>query len=1105
MSSTPHRGSRRLTRGLTAAAAGLALAFGGIVAAPAATAAAADLPSVIPSIDGWEQSSGVFTVPDDLRITYESESLASVADITADELATIYAGADAVAGATGNITLSIDDSRDDLGAEGYDLTVGEQITVTAATRTGVFYGTRTLTQMLTQQATIPQGSLVDVPEYEERGVTLCACVINISPDWIDRLIEEMSYLKLNTLMVEMKLKVDAYPETNTWSYYTKDDVAALVEKAERYGIDVIPEINSPGHMEIWLENLPELQLTNEQTGEKDEVRMDITKDASFDFYTDLIDEYSQVFTSDYWHMGVDEYMLGSGYSNYPQILEFAHENFGADATENDVVAWYVNKVNDYVKSKGKTLRIWNDGVMTDNKAVDFDTDIVVEHWNQAGSSVTPQQFINWGHDIVNVSNALYMVRGGYGVNSANLYNSDWTPEEFYGSTVTEGTDKIRGARLSMWPDAGTPNEAENTTEDRMFEALRFVAQSTWSASTPWDTYDGFSAAMDEIGRPPLWNNAERLPVDDGSYTIAAADGAGALTPGDGGSVALSDSGSPLTLTHTDDGYYSITSSDGRCLDVSREGTMRLDVPVEIGADIALSTCSDTTIQKWQLKRVDGGFTIVNAASQQHLSISDELIDVPVSHEEPKTVADGRIVQTPADWGQTVWTVDGAVAMVASLSSNSAAPGESLNATITVTNSSDTGVTGAEIRIADAAEGWTAFSDSAEIGDVAPLSTANSEFTLYNATGAGGAGTFAFELVDAEGAVVASASVMVNSLCATETMQPTAVSDVSSEQLSGEPAPNGPADAAIDGDAATYWHSQWSAPEAQYPHEIVIDLGESTEVCGAWYTARSGGGSGSANGRIADYEVYGSESTSTIDGEWGEPLTTGTFANISEPQLAEFEPQSIRYIKLVATSEVNGNPWATIAELTAAGPAAAAPTYDASLSLGADSAAPSDEVSATGAGFAPGESVVVDMATPSAERVSASAASDSVVTATADVNGSVSVTFTVPEDSAEGEYSITATGAVTGASASASLVVAAADGGGGDGDGDAPGTDEGDGPGSDDDGSAAPSDPDDSDAGSVLPVTGADILGTLLASLAALIAGGALLYGARRATLRSAKK
>src|SRR5699024_1241485 len=150
--------------------------------------------------------------------------------------------------------------------------------------------------------------------------------------------------------------------------------------------------------------------------------------------------------------------------------------FGQDATENDVVAWYVNRVNRHVQEKGKTLRIWNDGVITDNEVVDFDTDIIVEHWNNAASEVYPQTFVDWGHDVVNVSNSLYMVRGGYGVDTRDLYESDWTPTTFFDGEVATGPEQIRGARMSIWPDDGTPDEAENTTEERMAEPMRLVAR-----------------------------------------------------------------------------------------------------------------------------------------------------------------------------------------------------------------------------------------------------------------------------------------------------------------------------------------------------------------------------------------------------------------------------------------------------------------------------------------------------------------------------------------------------------------------------------------------------------------------------------------------------
>lgn len=1006
---------RRVRTALAATFTSATLIVGSLALTAPAAAASAPLPDVIPSIDGWQQAEGVFTASDDIAIVADAanERLTSTAEILRDELRPDYPSANVAAtdAGAGDIELRIDETRDDLGEQGYDLEVGESVVVVGADAAGVFNGTRTVLQMLTQQDTLPRGSVIDVPEYAERGVTVCACVINISPEFIDRLIEDMAFLKLNTMLIELKVKVDGYPQTNTWSYYTKDDVRALVEKAERYGIDVIPEINSPGHMEIWLENMPELQLTNESTGAKDEVRMDITKDASFDFYTDLIDEYFEVFETDYWHMGVDEYMLGSGYANYPQIKRFAEQEFGVGATEDDVVAWYVNKINDYVKSKGKSLRIWNDGVMRDNQFVDFDTDILIEHWNQAGSSIRPQQFIDWGHQVANISNSLYMVRGSYGVNSKGLYESGWTPEQFYGQKVTRGTDQITGARMSIWPDGGTPQEAENTTEARMFEPLRFVAQTTWTDARPWATYAEFKTAMDTIGRAPLWENAERQPLAAGAYTLTAD--AGSLALGEGAATELADAGETFTFTPTSDGYYTITASDGRCLSLANDGTMRLNVPVEIGADVTVSACGTTTLQKWQVRKVDGGYTVANAASQQFLSVSDGLTDVPVAREGFKDVPDGRVVQTPADWGRTVWTVIGDLSVTVTPGFVSAAPGHSTEVTVSISNSTADAVAGATLRVT-AADGWTALPATVAVDEIAPTDRSEVAVTLFNATATSGAGDFRFELVDADGEVIAAGQTQANAVCAAGTLQPTAVSAVSSEQRSGEPAPSGPATAAIDGDPATYWHSQWSPTNAPYPHAIVVDLGAEQSVCGLVYTGRSSTGSGGANGRIGDYEVYASADVSTIDGEWGDAIAAGTFANTAQAQMAGFPAQTARYLKLVALSEVNGNPWATIGELAAAGPAAEAPTYEASVSLDRASAAFGGTVALTGSGFAPGESVEVVLRKigPNTETV--------VATLTADADGAIAHDVTIPKRSKGGKHQLIVTGAVTGASDEASL-------------------------------------------------------------------------------------
>jgi len=116
---------------------------------------------------------------------------------------------------------------------------------------------------------------------------------------------------------------------------------------------------------------------------------------------------------------------------------------------------------------------------------------------------------------------------------------------------------------------------------------------------------------------------------------------------------------------------------------------------------------------------------------------------------------------------------------------------------------------------------------------------------------------------------------------------------------------------FDNDPSTIWHTCWSTGDDPYPHEIRIDLGDRYRVSKFTYLTRQDG----ENGRINDYELYVSNDTS----EWGSPVKTGQFVNTSAPQ--SVVPDSIksgRYLRLVALSEVNGNPWASAAEFSVTG-------------------------------------------------------------------------------------------------------------------------------------------------------------------------------------------
>ncbi|MGY0232244.1 discoidin domain-containing protein [Longispora urticae] len=115
---------------------------------------------------------------------------------------------------------------------------------------------------------------------------------------------------------------------------------------------------------------------------------------------------------------------------------------------------------------------------------------------------------------------------------------------------------------------------------------------------------------------------------------------------------------------------------------------------------------------------------------------------------------------------------------------------------------------------------------------------------------------------------------------------------------------------LDGNTGTFWHTKWSGTAAPMPHEIQIDLGSSRSVTNLYYLPRQN----QANGRIANYEVY----VSTDGTTWGTAVATGTFTNNTTEQAVNFAARTGRYVKLRALTEVNGNPWTSVAEINIAG-------------------------------------------------------------------------------------------------------------------------------------------------------------------------------------------
>jgi hexosaminidase len=377
----------------------------------------------------------------------------------------------------GDVELRLGSRDRQLGREGYRLDVGGSVRIEARTRAGLFYGTRTLLQLL-RRGTIPAGSARDWPRYPERGLMLDNGRRYFTPAWIKEQIDLLAELKLNQFHMHFsdnegfRVESDSHPEVVSGRHLRKREVRELIAYAARRHIRVIPELDMPGHLRAALAQHPELQLP----GAPD--KLDISKPAARRFCRDLILEYLELFGGRYWHAGADEYG-------------------GADAAS---YVGFINWIDRLVRARGRTLRIWHDGLAPGAR---LNRDVVVEWWaDHAGP--TPRQLLRQGHRVLNAGwFPTYYVAGGPLSRvhpSMRVAYEDWEVDLFGGLAINSPTPanplqrvparRVLGSELHVWndvPPTRTPAEIARGIAPR----LRVLAQKSWDTRPPARDYSGF--------------------------------------------------------------------------------------------------------------------------------------------------------------------------------------------------------------------------------------------------------------------------------------------------------------------------------------------------------------------------------------------------------------------------------------------------------------------------------------------------------------------------------------------------------------------------------------------------------------------------------------
>lgn len=487
---------------------------------------AGEKPTVVPALQSWWPSAARYGFNSESRIVVNEDpasGLMEVARTFARDLRALTGEQHLVTlgpARAGDVVLALRETATGeptpaVQEEAYRLTIRKMATITAASPRGAFNGTRTLLQMLFQGRVIAGGTTFDWPAFPERSMLIDVGRKSFTLGWMRERVREMAYLKMNVLHLHLsddlgfRVKSDVHPEIVSADAWSKEDLQSLIAYSREYQVEIIPEIDFPGHMRSILAAHPELQLADDE-GNVQPWRIDISKAASYTLMQELITEFAPLFPGRYWHIGADEYL--TSYEHYPQLESFARSRYGPGATGRDAYYGFINWADDLVSSLGKTMRMWNDGIRGDAGAVTLHSNIVIDYWyehvDEEGHSLAAQELVNLGFRVANAAAfpfyyVVYPSGTGFFVNSTQAMYEQGDPALFAdGGTLPPGTRTSNlGPMFSVWcdyPDAATEQEIASEIHLR----VRIMAQLGWGSPKPAPLLGEFASYARLVGDAP---------------------------------------------------------------------------------------------------------------------------------------------------------------------------------------------------------------------------------------------------------------------------------------------------------------------------------------------------------------------------------------------------------------------------------------------------------------------------------------------------------------------------------------------------------------------------------------------------------------------------
>jgi hexosaminidase len=337
--------------------------------------------------------------------------------------------------------------------EGYTLDVNpDRITIQAATTTGCFYAFQTIRQLMKMDGlgnyTIPTCQIEDEPAFSWRAYMLDDAKNFQGKEVVEKILDQMALLKMNVFHWHLtedsgwRIAIDKYPlltQVGAWrdstlligwkpdpktgelkrqnagwdtelrgGFYTKNDIREIVLYASKRHIQIVPEIDMPGHSIAAIAAYPwlsasgkQIKVSSKNIGVTD-VALNIADEKVYEFIENVLGEVVELFPSKIIHIGGDEVKFDS-WKNRKDVNEIMAKNNLKNFS--DLHIYFSNRISKYLKSKGCRMMGWNEilGNIHEDKSeakanLVLDHHTIIDYWR--GDTLLYKQAIEQGYDVV---------------------------------------------------------------------------------------------------------------------------------------------------------------------------------------------------------------------------------------------------------------------------------------------------------------------------------------------------------------------------------------------------------------------------------------------------------------------------------------------------------------------------------------------------------------------------------------------------------------------------------------------------------------------------------------------------------------------------------